>query len=211
MRPSLEAIIAAKPDLVLQMIGRKEAGELVEVARSLGIPALAFSLDSYENLFDAARKIGALVGAPEAAAALVANWRARLAKIGKNNEAPVKTFFEIRYPDLICAGGQGIVNDIIEAAGGQNLLKLPKKMVRLNEEIIIAEDPEAYIYQQGPMNPSPEDPASREAWLSIKAVREGDVLRVDERLFSRPGPNSVTAAEELASFFEKIRRKRDNK
>lgn len=211
MRPSLESIIEAKPDLVLQMTGRKESGEMVEAARSLGIPALSFALDSFENLFAATLKIGALAGKADEAAKLVASWRERLANIRKQDDAPVRTFFEIRYPDLICAGGQGIVNDIIEAAGGENIIKLPKKMVRLNEEIVVSADPESYIYQQGPMNPSPEPPESREAWQSIRALREGDVLRVDERLFSRPGPGSVTAAENLASFFARIRNKRDMK
>jgi iron complex transport system substrate-binding protein len=109
-------------------------------------------------------------------------------------------FFEVRYPNLLGAGQQSIVNDVILKAGGINCLPNRKKLVRINIETLIGYDPEVYVVQKGPMNRNPAEPKFRPNFRVIKAVEEGRVLFVDEYIFSRPGPRSVEAVEKLASF-----------
>jgi iron complex transport system substrate-binding protein len=109
-------------------------------------------------------------------------------------------FFEVRYPNLLGAGQQSIVNDVILKAGGINCLPNSKKLVRINIETLVGYNPEVYVVQRGPMNRNPADPKSRPNFRVIKAVDEGRVLFVDEHIFSRPGPRSVEAVERLASF-----------
>jgi iron complex transport system substrate-binding protein len=48
------------------------------------------------------------------------------------------------------------------------------------------------------MNKNPVPPGERPHFATLAAVRAGRVHIVDERLYSRPGPRSVDAAEELA-------------
>ncbi len=109
-------------------------------------------------------------------------------------------FFEVRYPNLLGAGQQSIVNDVILKAGGTNCLPNDKKLVRINIETLVGYDPDVYVVQKGPMNRNPGNPKDRSNFQLIKAVRDGRVLLVDEYLFSRPGPRSVDAAEQLAAF-----------
>ena len=112
----------------------------------------------------------------------------------------MRVFYEVRYPNLLAAGRASIVDEIIRHAGGRNVLDAPQKLVRCNEEMLVALDPEAYILQQGPMNPAPQAPAERPHYRGLSAVRSGRVLLVDEHLFARPGPRSVEAAERLARW-----------
>ncbi|SDF89234.1 ABC transporter substrate-binding protein [Desulfovibrio legallii] len=200
MRPNAELILAQKPDLVLQMSGRREAQVFTENLRALGLPVLVLPLESFADMFAATEILGRLTGLEGRAAELVRGWQARLAALRQGNagRAPLRVFYEVRYPNLLGAGQKGITSEIIGYAGGENVLRQAQKLVRCNEEALIAADPDAYILQQGPMNPDPTPPAERPHFAGLRAVRAGHVLVVDEARYARPGPRAVDAAEELA-------------
>lgn len=143
MRPNAELIVAQKPDLVLQLSGRKEAQLQSEALRTLGVNVLTFEMDSFEQMFDVLAKIGLLTGREQKAAALIKDWRARLAALKARyaGQKPVRVFYEVRYPNLLAAGKVSIVNEIIACAGGENVVGEEKKLVRFNEEALIQADP----------------------------------------------------------------------
>ncbi|WP_346667799.1 ABC transporter substrate-binding protein [uncultured Desulfovibrio sp.] len=202
MQPNAELIVARKPDVILQMKGRREAGSQTEHLRELGIPVLTFELNSLEDLYTVTLTLGRLVGREVEATNLVGQWRRRLAALRNSyaTEPAVRVFFEAGSPNLLAAGKGSIVNDLINAAGGINVVDSPRKLVRLNEEAVLAADPDAYIYQVGPMNPAPQPVAERPHYRELRAVREGRILEVKEELFSRPGPRSIEAAEMLGHW-----------
>ncbi|WP_291449270.1 ABC transporter substrate-binding protein [Desulfovibrio sp.] len=199
MRPNAELIVAQKPDLVLQLAGRREALLQTEALRKLGINVLTFEMDSFDKMFDVLEKLGRLTGRERKAAGLILDWRARLATLRARyaGEKPVRVFYEVRYPNLLAAGQGSIVNEIIAVAGGENVVADDKKLVRFNEEALILADPDAYLIQKGPMNPDPQPLSERAHYRDLRAVRTGRVLVVDEDRFARPGPRAVEAAEEL--------------
>ena len=202
MRPSPEMVAAVAPDLVLQMEGRREAGEAVEGLRALGIPVAVFRVGSFGELFGVLRRMGTLTGEPQRAAALEAMLRARLdAVTARVADRPRPTvFFEVRHPNLLAAGADSIVTDIIARAGGRNCVTAEGRVVRLSEEELLRLDPAVYLLQRGPMNPEPEPPAARPHYATLSAVRNARVLNVDEARYSRPGPRAVDAVEELARY-----------
>ena len=199
MRPNAELIVAQKPDLVLQLAGRREALLQTEALRKLGINVLTFEMDSFDKMFDVLEKLGRLTGREQKAAGLIRDWRARLATLRARHagEKPVRVFYEVRYPNLLAAGQGSIVTEIIAVAGGENVVADDKKLVRFNEEALILADPDAYLTQKGPMNPDPQPLSERAHYRDLRAVRTGRVLVVDEDRFARPGPRAVEAAEEL--------------
>jgi iron complex transport system substrate-binding protein len=203
MRPNVELVLSLEPDLILQSAGRREAAAVVEQLRRHGRTVAVFQPRRFSELFSVIRKLGQLTGEPAAAAALERRLEDRLEAVDRRlrgiRHRP-RVFFEVRYPNLLGAGETSIVNDIIERSGGTNCLDHPKKMVRIGMESLIRRDPEVYVIQEGPMNRSPSPPAERPHFEVLRAVREGRVLRVDEQVFSRPGPRSVEAVERLAAF-----------
>lgn len=202
MRPNAELIVQQSPDLVIQLAGRNEALLQTEALRALGLNVLVFEMNSFEQMFGVLQKLGQLTGREAEAARLTGAWQARLVDLEARYKAqkPVRVFYEVRYPNLLAAGRGGIVDHIISRAGGRNVVADEKKLVRFNEEALLASDPDVYIIQSGPMNPDPQPLDQRPHYRDLRAVREGRVLTVDEDLFARPGPRSVDAAEELGHF-----------
>lgn len=208
MRPNAELVAAHRPDLVLQMSGRGEALLQTEALRKLGVPVLTFEVNSFAQLFRVMEVLGRLCGREDGARALVADWQGRLEALARENagKRPWRMFYEVRYPNLLAAGRGGIVSEIMEAAGGENVVNEGRKLARLNEEAVILADPEVYLVQRGPMNPAPVPLAERPHYRGLGAVGEGRTLVVDEALFSRPGPRSVEAAELLAHWLKGLKR-----
>lgn len=207
MRPNLELILGLAPDLVLQMGGRKAASEPVDALRRLGIPTAFFEAGSFADLFSLIARLGALTGEPGKAAALTASLQARLDRVAekvKDAQAAGATrprvAYEVRYPNLLAAGRGSLVSEVIERAGGENVVEGDGKLVRLAEEELLRLDPAVYLVQQGPMNPTPIPPAERPHFAPLSAIKAGRVYLVDERTYSRPGPRAVNAVEELAKI-----------
>lgn len=202
LRPNVEMVVGLAPDLVLQMGGRKQAGEAVAALARFGVPVAHFRADSFEDLFSVIKRIGILTGTEQRAAALVGEMQERLDRIGQRLEDAGRpsVFFEVRYPNLLGAGSKSMVADVIARAGGRNCLTVPKKLVRLSEEELLRLDPDAYLLQRGPMNPNPSHPGERPHFQPLGAIKRGKVMTVDEKLFSRPGPRSAAAVEQLARF-----------
>ncbi len=199
MRPNIELVAALEPDLVLQMKGRSEAAREVDALRKLGMNVAEFEMNSFPQLFSATRRIGMLAGREREAEALVSEWQKMLSSLGKETQPckKIRVFYEARYPNLLAAGQKGIVNDIISAAGGENVVRTAKRFARINEEELLGLDPDFYMAQRGPMNPDPGDIAKRRHYRTLRAVKSGNILIVDEKRFARPGPSSVEAAVEL--------------
>ena len=203
MRPNVELVLSLEPDLILQSAGRREAAAVVQQLRRHGRTVAVFQPHRFPELFSVIEKVGRLIGEPGAAAGLNRRLLRRLEAVERRLrgiEHRPRVFFEVRYPNLLGAGRESIVNDIIERSGGVNCLGHPKKMVRIGMESLIRSDPEVYVVQEGPMNRAPSTPAERPHFKVLEAVRENRVLRVDEQVFSRPGPRSVDAVETLAAF-----------
>lgn len=200
MRPNIEAVLAQRPDLVLQLAGRKEASLPVEALKKRGVRVAVFRAASFNELFSVIRRVGALTGAEAEAEAMVRGLEARLAaldeRVARTTERP-RVLFEVRSPNMLAAGRSGIVAELIRRAGGENCVEDNAKFARISEEEIVRLAPEAYLIQRGPMNPAPLPLSGRPRLKSIPAATSGRAWFVDERKYSRPGPQSVDAAEEL--------------
>jgi iron complex transport system substrate-binding protein len=204
MRPNQELIVGLSPDLVLQFEGREEAGLAAESLIRLGIPVARFRISSFAELFSCVEKLGVLTGEAQKAKNLRADMQRRLEVVKeKAKRFPVrpKIFFEVRYPNLLGAGAGSMVNDIILAAGGENILaRHSERMVRLSEEALALGDPDLYLVQRGAMNKDPVPLDRRSHFRGLAAVRRGFVREVPESLYSRTGPQSVAAVEDLAAY-----------
>lgn len=211
MRPNTEAVLAQKPDLVLQMAGRKEASLPVEALRKHGLRVAVFRAATFAELFSVIHRVGRLTGSEGQAEAMVRGMEARLAAIeakinarlaasaGKPLSRP-RVFFEVRSPNMFSVGQGSLVDEIIRRAGGVNCVKDTAKFSRLSEEEVIRLAPEAYLIQRGPMNPGPLPLDQRPRLRAIPAAASGKAWFVDEQKYSRPGPRNVDAVEELAGL-----------
>ena len=201
LQPNVEMILALKPDLVVQGGVAKGMPALARL-EAAKVPVAMFAPQDFAGLFSTITRLGALTGRVEAAAALTRSMEAKLADVAGRvaNRPRPRVFFEVRELNLLAAGQGSLVNDIITRAGGENLVTSPQKLTLYSLEALIQANPEVYIIQQGPMNRSPEDIYTRPYFQELKAVKARRVLVVSESLYSRPGPRSAEAVEQLARF-----------
>lgn len=202
MKPNVEMILGLKPDLVIQSEARSAASDEVRKIQEAGIPVAVFGAERFDDLFSVMRRLGDLAGRPDEAEKTVASLKERLRAVRARVDGVDKkrrVFFEVRSEPLAAAGQGSIVQEVIEAAGAENVVKSPKGIIQYNLETLLTEDVDFYVVQRGPMNRNPVEPARRTHFDRLRAVREGKVLTVDEHIYSRPGPRSVQAVEELAA------------
>lgn len=204
LRPNVEYLLALRPDLVVSRASRASR-ETLQALRARGLTVAAFDPRSLEDLYDTVRRLGDLAGRPVQATALADRLRRGVARAtavaaGVPEDRRPRVLYEIRADPLTVAGVGGLVHELIRAAGGIDATENPKKLFLLDVEALLRMDPDAYVVQEGPMNRNPVPPAARPHFQTLRSVREGRVLTVDEKLFSRPGPRVAEAVEVLGRF-----------
>ncbi len=199
LQPNVEMIVSLRPGLVVQGGVSKGMPALERLERE-GLNVAMFAPDDFPGLFSTIERLGILTGREAEAGNLVHRLEKNLAEVARRvaGRRPPKVFFEVRYHNLLAAGRGSIIDDIITRAGGVNVVKSSRKLAPFSLEALIQADPEVYVIQRGPMNRNPEDICSRPNFQELRAVKTRRVLEVDQSLFSRPGPRSAQAVEQLA-------------
>jgi len=201
LQPNVEMILALKPDLVVQG-GVPKGMPALKRLEAAQVPVAMFTSRDFEGLFGAITRLGVFTGREAAAVDLMRSMAAKLEAVARRvaDRPRPRVFFEVRELNLLAAGRGSLVNDIITRAGGDNIVTSTHKLTLFSLEALIQANPEVYIIQQGPMNRSPADIYTRPYFQELQAVKARRVLLVDESLYSRPGPRSADAVEELARF-----------
>ena len=195
VQPNLEAIAAADPDVVLVTTGVQ--ADVIGQLEALGAAVVAIDPQSLEDVFASIETVGAVIGEPTAAADTVESMRIQLEDIGETVEnAPVRCFIEIAQDPLFTAGSATLLNDLIEHAGGENVVT-DEGYVAYSVEQLVQADPEVYLATLGSMS-DPSDIDGRPGYSSLAAVRDKRVYVLEDNLVSRPGPRVVEGVRQIA-------------
>jgi iron complex transport system substrate-binding protein len=213
--PSVEAIVALHPDLVVLVDGRNDVAERLA---GFSIPTLVVHLESLRAIEDAIGQIAVRLGLPDRGSALVAGIETRRAAVTRlvaGRPRPRTLLLLGHAPDslssLYAVGPGSFLGEMLEAAGGQNVLgdvKLAYPKVSLEE--VIARDPDVILEVISP----PGDAADAEgrarrlwsAYPSLRAVRAGAVRVVVDDTIVQPGPRVAEKIEILAKALHEVQR-----
>jgi len=110
--------------------------------------------------------------------------------------APVRCFLEIAQDPLFTVGRGTLLNELIEYAGGENVV-LEEGYVAYSVEQLMQADPDVYLATLGSMT-APSDIIGRPGFENISAVAAGRVFLLDDNLVSRPGPRVVEGIRQIA-------------
>lgn len=200
INPSLEAIVALKPDLV---VTQKSQG-LSPRLRELGMATLEIENANVRELIASYHTIGAAIGTANRAAKLIQQLETKIKQIEKATKKVkrVKVLMVVGRQPLYVAGSGIFINELIAVAGGKNIFSdslAPYPQVSLEE--IIARSPEVIIEMMVMAKDKKSDRVPRklgwERWGMIPAVASGRVYRVREDSFLRPGPRLPEALDRL--------------
>ncbi len=211
-----ERLAALAPDLIVtQELCEVCAVSYESVARAAkrvrGDPRV-ISLEpfSLEDVFANVETIGALAGAADAATALVASLRERLASLeryvaGRAMRAPSVLVLEWTEPAM--SGGHWTPG-LVEAAGGRAVLGAAgARSTVLEWPAIVAADPDVVIVAPcgfdlaAALRAADDLRRSEPRWRDLRAVRTGRAYAMDGNAYvNRPGPRLVDTAEIFASI-----------
>ena len=183
--PNLEAIAALDPDVVLLTTGVQ--AEVVGQLEALGASVVVIDPQDIDGVRRAIEMVGDVIGEPEAAADTVASIELQVEDIGERVEgAPVRCFLEIAQDPLFTVGSGTLLNDLLEHAGGENVVTEEGYVADSVEQLVQA-DPDVYLATLSSMS-DPSDIEGRPGFDTIGAVASGRVYVLDDNLVSRPGP-----------------------
>jgi cobalamin transport system substrate-binding protein len=199
MSPSLETIIAKRPDVVIGVNSATDPAKAREMER-LGLNVTLISLASVSDILSSIKSIGRLLGSPEAGEKLVRKIAAQMDQV-KERVAPAprrSTLLLVGLRPLIAVGGKNFIDELITLAGGQNIATdAPQPWLNLPDEYVVAKAPQVII--EAGMGYERDQIAKHWADLrSIPAVQQGRVYRYPSDKILRPGPRIGEGLEEIA-------------
>ena len=206
MPPNVEAVLAARPDLILLYRSAMNQPAALQFRRA-GVPTFVVSLDHLADVPRLARTLGGITGtAPQGDSlahvferALADAVRPRARDSGASRPAVLLLAWD-QPPIAIGAGS--FQSEIVSLAGGRNLfadLAAPSGPVTI--EAIAARDPDVVLLSD---SGAPEF-AHRPEWRVVPAVREGRFVRLGNA-FGRPSPRAPALVRELSRQLDAVAR-----
>ena len=195
MTPNIEAITAQRPDLILLTGGVQ--GDVVAKLEGTGAAVIVVDPKTLPGLYRSIDLVGSAVGRHDAAAALVAHMKASIDVVSARVSGKrTTTFVEIGYDPLFTAGPGTLVDDLVNAAGGTNVVT-KHGYVPYSVEQLLKDDPQVYLAVKGTSG-DPGSVASRPGFAKLSAVRAGRVVILDDNVITRPGPRVVAGVQAIA-------------
>lgn len=193
----LDRILALEPDLVLGFSDMQ-----ADIARDLiraGVEVYVFNQRSVDGILAMIHRLGALVGAGERAASLIAELQAHMDAVRQQADRlprRPRVYFEEWDDPPIC--GIRWVSELIGIAGGEDCFaeraRSPDARGRILEEPqeVIRRAPELIVGSWCGKRFRPERVAERAGWSEIPAVRNALVVEIKSADILQPGPAALT-------------------
>jgi iron complex transport system substrate-binding protein len=198
--PSLESIVALRPDLVVATDSGNRQETYGQLDR-LGIPVYLVRANRFGDVMDVASRIGRLTGRESAVMALTARLQARVDAVARAVERrPRPRVLYVLWPEpLIVPGREAIVTELIHLAGGASITAgEPSDYPRFSIEAAVVRAPEVIVLAR---HGTGTGPLARDKWdalTELPAVKAGRVYAADGNLLHRYGPRVVDGLEHLA-------------
>ncbi|MFY9622244.1 MAG: cobalamin-binding protein, partial [Pyrinomonadaceae bacterium] len=199
MQPSVERIIALKPQIVLI----STASQLETFAKQLDEQRIAVYVtnpNSVDQILGSIETLGQLFGTTEQAKQVAADLRRRTQAVESAvaSQPRVKVFYQISDEPLYTIGRDAFLTDLIRRAGGISVTAdVPTAFPRYSDEAALASQPDAIILPTGGSvgnSNSTAVPALRNS----PAVRNNRVYKINDDILARPGPRLFDGLEQLA-------------
>jgi iron complex transport system substrate-binding protein len=201
VNPSLEAIVALHPDLVLATtsINRPETAEALQHA---GIAVYTSDVHTVRGMLDSIGRMAELIDAKKQGDELVARLQKRLdavqARVADKPLAHV--LFVVQEQPLITIGQNTFIADALRWAGAESVITSDHNWPQISVEEVVRLQPDYIVFTSAYGDSSAQELAELQklpGWQGLDAVEVGHVVDMGEEV-ARPSPGLVDAIEQLA-------------
>ena len=199
--PSLEAIVALHPDLVLATTSINRV-DTADALKNLGIAVYTTDPETVRGMLDSIQHMADVIGVPKQGMDLVGKLQQRLDAVSARlSEWPmVHVLFVVWLEPLQTIGQNTFIADALRWAGAESVLVSRQKWPRLSIEEVVRLQPDYIIFTNdhgGGAATELADLRARPVWRDLDAVEQGHVVDVSEEVI-RPSPGLVDVIEKLA-------------
>ena len=203
--PSLEAIVAMHPDLVLAStsINRPQTADAL---LNLGIPVYTSAPRTVTGMLKSTAEIADLLGAKEQGAKLVVDLQKKLDTLHDLlQERPmVHVLFAVWEDPLISIGQNTFIADALRWAGAESVITSDQNWPQISLEEVVRLQPDYIVLTADHLKAENAtrgaDLRTRPMWRDLQAVRLGRVVVASDEM-DRPSPGLIGAIEQLAHDF----------
>jgi iron complex transport system substrate-binding protein len=203
--PNIERILTLKPDLVVLYGTQTELKNRLDRAN---IPYYTYVHKGLPDISETIRSLGRRVGVAHQADSLASSIEARLVRIRSDvarlpRPKTLLVFGRERgsLRNIDASGGIGFLHDMLEAAGGADVLSdVKRQSVMMTTEMVLARAPEVILeLRYGP--PDAGDAEDLRQWnplAAVPAVKNKRIYQLRGEEYVVPGPRVVLAVEQMA-------------
>jgi iron complex transport system substrate-binding protein len=210
-QPNAEAIAGRSPDLVVLA---NDTNKIVDQLTALKIPVLltpaAATLDdTYQQITD----LGKLTGHPAEADAVTEKMKNDVAALTKElpQRAKKLTYYHELGPELYSATSKTFIGSIYALAGLQNIADPADADGRnggypqLSQEVIVKANPDfVFLADTKCCKQTAETVRTRSGWAGVTAVKNNQIVALDDDIASRWGPRVVELLKVIVDATAKV-------
>jgi iron complex transport system substrate-binding protein len=195
-----EAIVSLKPDLVIL---HEEFDAEKTRLRNLGIPFLETGTYTVNDILKAVRDIGDACGAQKEAEALTADLSARMNRLRRDRTDPPRVLIAFggnadeKIGQVHAFGAACLHNELLETAGGKNVLTDRKPYVLLSKEGVLRLNPDIIIVLAPELDAAEVEMGYWQTLTGVRAVTENRICILTDDYTCIPGPRFIKT---LADF-----------
>ena len=210
METNIEQIIALAPQVLL-MSSMAQTEDQVKQLEAAGIKVVVSDAKDIAGVYIAITMIGTLTGHDADATAVVSGMQSTLdALAARAGELEGKSvYFEVsplQY-GLWTAGAGTFMDEIATMLGLTNVFADTTGWAEISEEQVLEANPDVIVtiaMYFGEGQTPVEEILARPGWQDMTAVKNGDILSLQNNELSRPGPRIADGAQALFDFVKEI-------
>lgn len=207
--PDVERIIAMRADLVL--LYGSQTDLMTQLTRA-SVPYYEYRHGGLATITSTLRGLGRRLGQSPQAEQLAADIEQRMSALRKRTAALKKPRTLLVFSrergslrNIYASGGRGFLHEMLEAAGGVNVLAdIQAESLQASSELILARAPDAILELRAEDIPAAaQQPTEVNTWralVSVPAVRNNRLYFLPGRWYVVPGPRVAEAAEAMAAI-----------
>lgn len=201
---NVEAIVAKDPDIVFgheSAYGMGEDG--YQQIRDAGIPVfIVKNAMDFDQTYETIATIGQATDKVEEADKIIEDMKAKVAEVlAKTDTVENKktVFVETSpAPEIYTPGKDTFMQEILDMIGAENVAADGEGWFMMDPEEILNRNPDIIIVMYDYIDTAVEDVYARDGFDAITAIKEKEVIQVDENITSRTGPRLADGLEAIA-------------
>jgi iron complex transport system substrate-binding protein len=201
INPSIEAIAALHPDLVLvtKALNRLDT---VRALEALNIPSYATDPHTVAEILSSTQRLAELLGVSQSGASITSDLQQRLTATQQRlSHFPTRRVLFVVWPQpLISIGKKTFIADALLYAGATSIIDSSQDWPQVSLEEVVREQPEFLVFAESHASEAPpgiDSLANLPGWRVLDAVKNRHYALVSDAV-NRPSLRIVSAIETLA-------------